>query len=55
MDTGSNQKKNENARTTIYINKSVYKKFKILSIEQNKSVSELIETFMKKEISKNSN
>ena len=45
-------KKNKATKTTMYLDKDIYMKFKIYAITLNKSVSELVEQFMKQEIEK---
>lgn len=43
----------EKLRTNIYIEKDAYKKFKILCIQEDKSISEKIEEYIKRDIIKN--
>lgn len=45
-------KKDKAIKTTMYLNAETYMQFKIYAITLNKSVSELIEQFMKQEIEK---
>ena len=45
-------KKDKSKRTTMYIDADVYMQFKIIAVTLNKSVSELVEEFMKQEIDK---
>lgn len=45
-------KKDKATKTTMYLDAEVYMQFKIYAITLNKSVSELVEQFMKKEIKK---
>lgn len=45
-------KKETAKRVTMYIDKEIYKQFQIFAITLNKSVSELVEQFMKQEIEK---
>lgn len=45
-------KKDRAKRITMYIDTEVYKQFQILAITLDKSVSELVEQFMKQEIEK---
>lgn len=43
-------KKDKATKTTMYLDAKTYMQFKIYAIKQNKSVSELVEEFMKKRI-----
>ena len=45
-------KKGKAKRITMYLDVEVYTQFKIYAITLNKSVSELVEQFMKQEIEK---
>ena len=45
-------KKDKAKRITMYLDAEVYTQFKIYAITLNKSVSELVEQFMKQEIEK---
>ena len=45
-------KKDKATKTTMYLDKDIYMKFKIYAINLNKSISELVEQFMKQEIEK---
>ena len=45
-------KKYKATKTTMYLDTETYMKFKIYAITLNKSVSELVEQFMKQEIEK---
>ena len=45
-------KKDKATKTTRYLNAETYMQFKIYAITLNKSVSELVEQFMKEEIEK---
>ena len=45
-------KKDKAKRITMYLDTKTYMKFKIYAITLNKSVSELVEQFMKQEIEK---
>ena len=45
-------KKDKAIKTTMYLDTETYMKFKIYAITLNKSVSELVEQFMKQEIEK---
>ena len=45
-------KKDKATKTTMYLDSEVYMQFKIHAITLNKSVSELVEQFMKQEIEK---
>jgi hypothetical protein len=44
-------KKGNAVKTTLYLDAETYTDFKILAVKLNKSVSELVEQFMKQEIS----
>lgn len=45
-------KKDKAKRVTMYIDAEIYKKFQMLALTLDKSVSELVEQFMKQEIEK---
>lgn len=45
-------KKDKSKRITMYLDTETYMQFKIYAITLNKSVSELVEQFMKQEIAK---
>jgi predicted HicB family RNase H-like nuclease len=45
-------KKDRAKRITMYIDAEVYKEFQILALKKDKSVSELVEQFMKQEVEK---
>ena len=45
-------KKDKAIKTTMYLDAETYMKFKIYAITLNKSVSELVDQFMKQEIEK---
>lgn len=45
-------KKDKATKTTMYLDTKVYMQYKIYAITLNKSVSELVEQFMKQEVEK---